>query len=235
MKRALVTISICLLANPLFADNVTTNKWLNNISGTFDLTSNYIFRGISQTTNKPAAQGGLTYTFPVGLYFSVWGSNTNYTTPDGKTVTSEFDTAAGWEGDIKGLVTYNINIERYNYPGAYKVDYNELNTLFTYKILTLGVSYTDNYYGTHVMCLYYNGTLSYDIPSQYIHQIEGVNVAAEFGHSSFARDAGLSYNDYSLALNKKINETYTVTAQWTRTQTVDQSSHLMTAANYLGW
>ena len=37
-------------------------------SGTFAVTSNYLFRGISQTNEEPAFQPGLTYKTPFGLY-----------------------------------------------------------------------------------------------------------------------------------------------------------------------
>lgn len=40
------------------------------------LTSNYFFRGVSQTNNGPAVQGGFDYSYkPLGLYVGLWGSN----------------------------------------------------------------------------------------------------------------------------------------------------------------
>ncbi|KRG78060.1 TorF family putative porin, partial [Stenotrophomonas pavanii] len=36
--------------------------------------SDYLFRGVSQTDEKPTLQAGFTYTSPVGLYAGVWGS-----------------------------------------------------------------------------------------------------------------------------------------------------------------
>lgn len=225
MKKMLAMLSMCMLASPVLAstisaktnDDANKQHWLDNVSGSFDLTTNYIFRGISQTANKPAAQGGLTYTFPVGLYFNIWGSNTNFTSLKGKTVTSEFDTIAGWKGNIVKDLSYNFYLERDNYPGAHDASYNELYAIFMYKILQLGVSYTGNYYGSHAMGIYYNGTLSYNVPPHYALNVEGISVAAEMGHYSLARAAGLSYNDYSLTLNKIINDIYTVTAQWVST------------------
>jgi hypothetical protein len=40
------------------------------------LTTNYMFRGVSQTGNGPAIQGGFDYSYkPLGLYAGLWGSN----------------------------------------------------------------------------------------------------------------------------------------------------------------
>lgn len=195
----------------------TTPSWLDNVSGSMAMTTNYMFRGISLSQDNPAVQGGLTYTFPVGLYFNVWGSNANYSAPDGKTVTSEIDTIAGYQGSVGDNFSYNINLDRYNYPGARKANYNELNTLWTYRIFTLGVSYTSNYSGYHASGTYVNGTLNFNIPPCYALNVQDVSILAEMGHYSLARAAGYSYNDYSLTINKVISDKYTVSLAGTGT------------------
>jgi hypothetical protein len=45
------------------------------ISGNITLTSDYIWRGVSQTTGDPALQGGVAYSHENGFYAGVWGSN----------------------------------------------------------------------------------------------------------------------------------------------------------------
>lgn len=201
-------------------DDDDENKEDNSgISGNLDLTSNYIFRGISQTQDKPAVQGGFTYTFPVGLYFDVWGSNVHFIVPNGAMATSELDTMAGWIGNIGNVFSYDINLSRYFYPGARYGDYNDFGVLLTYRFFQLGMNYTSNYFGTHARGLYTNGTFSFDIPPAYVLNFQGINIQVEFGHYAIGRFEGIntSYNDYSFTVNKKINDTYTVTAQWTDT------------------
>ena len=46
-----------------------------NITGNVAFTTNSMFRGVSQTNNNPAIQGGLDYVHPLGFYLGVWGSN----------------------------------------------------------------------------------------------------------------------------------------------------------------
>ncbi len=54
------------------------------------LTSNYFFRGVSQTNNGPAVQGGFDYTYtPLGLYAGVWGSNVDSSSGTGYWVTTQ--------------------------------------------------------------------------------------------------------------------------------------------------
>lgn len=186
----------------------------SNMSGTFALTSNYVFRGISQSENLPAAQGGLTYTFPIGLYFNVWGSNVKFTATD---ATLELDTIVGWRGGVGENFAYDINLDRYNYPGTRELNYNELNTLFNYRFLQAGISYSANVYNSHASGTYYNGGINYTIPPQYFFHLENVNLLATLGHYTLPRAAGTSYNDYNVGLTKKLNDTYAVTAQWTGT------------------
>ena len=122
----------------------------------------------------------------------------------------------GWQGSVLEDFTYNLNFARYNYPGARSANYNEVNTLFGYKVFQLGVSYTANYGGTHASGTYVNGILTFNIPSQYIH-FEDVSFQAGMGHYSLARPAGNSYSDYLMTLTKKISERYTIAAMWTGT------------------
>lgn len=55
------------------ADDATP---IHSFSANVALTSNYMFRGVSQTDDGPAIQGGFDYEYtPLGLYAGVWASN----------------------------------------------------------------------------------------------------------------------------------------------------------------
>lgn len=233
MRKCLLFLSASILLHPtlVMAEQITKDAvvatpvaasekkdtqyaWMDNLSGQFDITSNYVFRGVSQTANLPAVQGGLTYTFPIGLYFNVWGSNVRF---PGTDATIELDMVGGWGGTLfKEQLTYDVHLTRYNYPHERHLNYNELNTLFNYKFLQFGVSYSANAYNTHDSGTYYNGGVNYDIPAQYIFNVENMNFTALFGHYSLPRAAGNSYNDWQINLSKKIKN-YTLLVQWTDT------------------
>lgn len=189
----------------------------NGFSGTFTLASNYVFRGLSQNGNKPTVQGGLTYEFASGIYGNVWGSNVDFEAPNGATATVELDTILGIRNDIWEGLTYDINIARYHYPGAHHSNYNEFNGLLNYKIIQLGLSYTGNYAGTHGHGTYYSALLTYDIPEAWFTRITNLSFQAGMGYYDLAAVAGNNYKNYLIAINKKLNDTYTLSLQWTGT------------------
>jgi uncharacterized protein (TIGR02001 family) len=192
---------------------VEEKSWVDNLSGNLAWVSNYMFRGISQTRNLPAVQGSLTYSFPYGIYANAWGSNVRFVDSP---ATVEMDTILGVRNTIGENFTYDISGARYNYPGAKDLNYNELNTVFNYYFLQAGYSYSANEYNSHTTGQYYQGGINYEIPSNYVFGLNGVNILALFGHFSLKQPAGNSYNDYNVMLSKKI-KSYTFAAQWTST------------------
>ena len=48
------------------------------ITGNFGIYSQYIFRGLTQTDQKPAFQGGFDYAHTNGIYLGTWGSNISW-------------------------------------------------------------------------------------------------------------------------------------------------------------
>ena len=69
------------------------------VTGNLGLTSDYRFRGISQSQNAPAVQGGIDYAHSSGLYVGNWNSSVSsqvYTNGSGV----ESDLYAGWKKDV---------------------------------------------------------------------------------------------------------------------------------------
>lgn len=189
-----------------------------NLTGTFDITSNYLFRGISQSNNLPAFQGGLTYTFlSTGIYFNFWGSNVNLTDTihNNDVATLEIDTIGGIKNTIKDF-TYDINIDRYNYPKATGLNYNELIGVLTYKIFTITLGYSTNVYDTHYNGFYSEGAVNLPVPPKYAFNMENVIVTGAFGHYGLQKPAGNSYNNYYVQISKAINN-FTLALQYAAT------------------
>ncbi|HEY4636394.1 MAG TPA: TorF family putative porin [Alphaproteobacteria bacterium] len=82
-------------------------------SGTIGFTNEYLFRGISQTTDGvPAVQGSLDYSHDSGIYLGVWGSNVKFAD-----ASIEMDFYGGWNGEFNG-VKIGLGGIYYYYPGA---------------------------------------------------------------------------------------------------------------------
>lgn len=115
-----------------------------DISGNATLTSDYVWRGSSQTREKPAVQAGVKYAHDSGFYASVWGSNVKFK-PDNN-ASSEFDIALGWSGKLAQDWALDAFLLRYQYPGAQgSPNWNEVNAVITWRDnYWLSVGYSTN-------------------------------------------------------------------------------------------
>ncbi|HEX9835331.1 MAG TPA: TorF family putative porin, partial [Alphaproteobacteria bacterium] len=83
-------------ADDLISADMVPGKFSANVA----LTSEYFFRGISQTDDSPAIQGGFDWNHEgTGLYLGVWGSNIDFNT--GNSI--EIDIYGGIGGTIDKL------------------------------------------------------------------------------------------------------------------------------------
>ena len=124
----LTGLALALLATPAFAQDEAAESDGITISGSATLTSDYRFRGISQTDKKLAVQGTFTIAHESGFYATVWGSSVDDYVAAGSD--QEIDLIAGWAKDFNGT-KLDIGVLYYYYPGAeeiipgYKSDFIE--------------------------------------------------------------------------------------------------------------
>lgn len=86
------------------------------VSGSVALVSDYRFRGVSQSDNDGAIQGGLTLGHKSGLYAGFWGSNlAGWGTFGGPNL--ELDLFFGWKFPV-GPTTFDVGVTTYTYPGG---------------------------------------------------------------------------------------------------------------------
>ena len=132
----------------------TTVQAETALTGSLTLTSDYLFRGISQTDEGMALQGGLTLTDDSGFYLATWGSNITFGQGS-----MELDILAGWTGKLSEEWTTDVGIMQYRYPNGDndtdQFNFVELYSKFIYKDLTLGLAYSGDYFGTDVDKYYY--------------------------------------------------------------------------------
>lgn len=144
--RALASCAALSAFGALFAPTAGARddaKWA--ASGTATLTSDYVFRGISQCDERPALQAGLELQHvDFGAYAMAWGSNVDYGDVIG--TNAEIDLVLGWRGGIRDDLAFDINLTRYTYPGtneALDLDYDELIATLSFEQsywLTIGWS-----------------------------------------------------------------------------------------------
>ncbi len=106
------------------------------ISANMAITSNYVWRGMTQSANSPAIQGGIDLGYK-GFYLGTWGSNVEFG-PSANNLEADF--YGGYAGEIAGF-GYDLGYIYYAYPNesdAYNFD--EAYVGLSYDWTSFGVS-----------------------------------------------------------------------------------------------
>lgn len=179
------------------------------ITGNVALTSNYIWRGFSQTAEQMAIQGGFDYAHDSGLYVGTWGSNVNFGQLEDPGVTDlderaqlELDVYAGYK--FKAGIDWDVGVLYYAYPGsasAADYDWYEFYAGGTWKWLNVKYSYSTDYTGSlsDESASYLEANLNFDVG-------QGVTLGLHVGNSSgdgVKETWTESYMDYKVSLAKE--------------------------------
>jgi uncharacterized protein (TIGR02001 family) len=146
---AAITAAALLGAGQVMAeqDAVVTGDEYKGITGNVTLTSDYRFRGISQSDEDVALQGGFDYAWDTGIYIGTWGSTVDFGGGDFGSL--ELDYYVGWAMDITDNVNIDVGYMYYDYPGdssCCEGDYQEIYGKIGWRGLTVGANYSDDYY-----------------------------------------------------------------------------------------
>jgi uncharacterized protein (TIGR02001 family) len=170
------------------------------ISGNVALTTDYRFRGISQTDEDVAVQGGFDVAFEPGFYIGTWGSSVDFD-DDGSLGSLELDYYAGWAGNIGDSdVGIDVGYMYYDYPGDdgdVEGDYQEFYIGLSWMDAAFKVVYSDDYYAETDEFWYVSGDYGFDI-------VEGINIGLHVGYNMLEEDGGFlssdedAYTDYSV-------------------------------------
>lgn len=102
------------------------------------VTTDYVFRGISQSDGAPAIQGGVDYDHQSGFAAGIWASSVDDTVGDAGLEVDLYASYSGFSGDLG----FSLGYINYRYPGGdtgTSVDVAEVFAGLTY--LNLGLTY----------------------------------------------------------------------------------------------
>jgi len=108
MKLLKLSVAAAVLATGMMAAEESEIGVSANVAAT----SNYVWRGMTQSADKPAIQGGFDLEYK-GAYLGTWGSNVDWNND----ASMEADFYAGYSNSLYG-VTYDIGAIKFVYPGA---------------------------------------------------------------------------------------------------------------------
>ena len=195
------------------------------------LYSQYIFRGLTQTANKPAIQGGVDFTHSSGFYLGSWASNVSWL-EDAKSTPGygydnsslELDLYGGYRGAIKD-VSYDVGLLQYVYPGtpvagAARAETTEIYGSLAYKWVTakLSVAVSDKVFANRDAAGTYYADLTANYPLT-----DTITLTAHVGRQEYSGSPGgnsndvYSYTDWKLGASKAFANGVTVGAYYTDT------------------
>ena len=177
------------------------------------LSSDYRYRGISQTRLKPAVSAGVDYALPNGFYVGAWGSTIKWIKDANGDANLELDLYGGYKGELSKGVGFDVGLLQYIYPSAKTTDwdaaYKDPNTTEIYGALTTGpftgkLSYAlTNLFGNYDFdnsrsskgSFYFDLSAGFDVGS-------GVTLTPHLGYQKVKNITDASYTDYSLTASK---------------------------------
>ena len=193
LKKSLLSLTVAsLLATPL----LVSAEGFGTISANAALTTDYYFRGISQTLNDGAVQGGFDWAHDSGVYAGVWASNIDF----GDEANIEVDTYLGFANDIGDSgFSYDVNVLRYNYDDV-DYDTNEYTIALSYSYFTAAYKYSDDWLGSDESSNYVSLGFEYDLPADFALSI---SVGNSFGDAYDKNtDIDFDYIDYKIGISR---------------------------------
>lgn len=209
LSIALITSAMIITA-PIVMAGDSPHEFSANVA----LTTDYMYRGISQSNEQPAISGGFDWAYSTGgfadVYAGIWASSLDFS--DGDT-SIEIDYYGGIASEFANGISWDIGGLYYQYPGtdadaAGDFDFVEVygNLGYTFAGIALepavggGVAYSPDFFGETNDGVYVNGTLDLSLPMDF-------GLSFLVGHQDVdgnATTAGFDYTHYVVGLNKSL-------------------------------
>lgn len=169
-------------------------------SANVGVVSNYMWRGMSQTRNGAALQGGVDLTHSSGAYVGTWASNVNFDLFDH--ADTEQDFYAGY-GFTVGDFAFDLKRTEYHYASADELDFGETHAHVSAYGVTVGVDYSSD---TPVLesdsAVHYYGSYTHALP--YEMTFTGTLGQYDYKDAGWLGGSDSKYSYYNLAVNKEI-------------------------------
>ncbi|MFT7286205.1 MAG: hypothetical protein ACI87W_000309 [Halieaceae bacterium] len=193
---ALAALAGCALAAPTHAGELSANVSVAN---------NYIWRGLTQTENNSAVQGGIDYADDSGFYVGTWVSNVNYGPSD--VYSYENDIYAGFAFET-GDISWDIGYLYYNYDKEAEFDFGEVYATVGMGGFSFGAWVLTNTEADEGVGQDFEAGGTYYLSTDYAFEVgDGIEIGLHAGYhdGDFAEAFNGSddgYFDYNISLSK---------------------------------
>ncbi len=193
MKKQLSVLTLAVLAS--LSSVAMAEGSPHTLTGNLSFVSDYQFRGVSQTDEDLAIQGGFDYAHASGFYAGVWGSNIEWAPAN-----LELDIYGGYSGSA-GDLGYNVGLLQYVYPDFDDANTTEMYGGVTYKGFGLKASYSlSDYFSANNS----DGTVYWDASYTYTFDNQ-MALGLHYGYTS-GKGAQDDYADWKIGLNVPVGK-----------------------------
>ena len=224
-KKTLTLAALTLVSGAVFAQAAPATTLTYNAG----VVTDYRYRGITQSRNEAAVQGGVDYAHKSGFYAGAWAStikwiaDNSYTANTGGTRTGtditgnmELDLYGGYKFDLAKDVTMDVGFLRYQYVGntlektggTARSNYGDANTNEVYTAITMGPITAKYSYSLGDLFGYIDskGSGYFDLSANF-EVIPTWTVTPHFGRQTVtAARYNASYNDMALTVTKDLGK-----------------------------
>jgi len=194
MRKTLISTAVALAALPLLGTSSVALAQ-SEVSANVGFTSDYRYRGFSQSDRKPSVNGGFDYEHESGFYAGIWGASISWL---GTGSGAEIDVYGGYAGEV-GMFSYDVGLLHYNYPGGKASGEKNPNTTEGYIGGGIGpVSLTYYHSFTNLFGAEKSKGSNYIVAAFEYEIMDGITLDAHIGRQKVKR-AG-SYKDYGIGV-----------------------------------
>lgn len=180
MKRKILPLACGIVLAGLTAGAQAEVELSANVA----LTSDYVWRGVSQTNSDPAIQGGFDLSHESGLYAGVWGSNVEF----GDDAHVELDLYGGYSFELQNGIGLDVGIIHFDYPSMDDYNTEEVYLGISYGIFSAQVNHNlDDWYD------YYEVAADFELPYEF-------GLGLHVGYTDPEGDDGVT--DWKIGLTK---------------------------------
>lgn len=209
------TLAVAVMLSLSAAPSLTLAQ--SSVAFNTAVTSDYRYRGISQSRFKPALSAGVDVTLPEGFYVGAWASSIKWIKDWRGDANAEIDLYAGYKGALTGSgLGFDIGVLQYIYPSAktatWDTVYKDPNTTEIYGALTAGIVTAKLSYAVTNLFGNYNFTDNKKSDGSYYFDLSapfalgsGYTLTPHVGYQKVENIANASYTDYALTISKEIN------------------------------
>lgn len=227
VKQIGTAVALATLTMGAGAVQTAAAEDVHSFSANIGAVSNYLFRGVTQTDDKAAIQGGLDYAHVSGFYAGTWVSNVDFGDTeiatydlndeiiDIETISSpgyEADFYLGFSKDINDDLSFDVNAIYYAYPDGKDLDLAELGASATWRWATLGLAYTvwgqandaKGVENDEALFIegdwYYYGSLDFNLPQDF-----GLSLFGGYYDFDY-NDGGNDYGHWGLSVSREAGD-----------------------------